>query len=75
MLPGAVGELPPRALGPEEPAGDPSAPVPAEARRVYDVREVIDALVDGGESLELALGLGAQHGHRARPHRRPHRSA
>ena len=56
MLPGAVGELPPRALGPEEPVGDPSAPVPAEARRVYDVREVIEALVDHGEALELRSG-------------------
>ncbi len=32
---------------------DPAACVPAEARRVYDVREVIGELVDGGESLEL----------------------
>jgi acetyl-CoA carboxylase carboxyltransferase component len=37
------------------PAGrDPSAPVPSETRRVYDVREVIRALVDGGEMLEVA---------------------
>ena len=42
--------------GPTEPVGDPSAPVPAEARRVYDVREVIEALVDRGESLELSPG-------------------
>ncbi|HZU40213.1 MAG TPA: acyl-CoA carboxylase subunit beta, partial [Solirubrobacteraceae bacterium] len=35
---------------------DPSAAVPREARRVYDVREVIRGLVDGGELLELSGG-------------------
>ncbi len=30
--------------------------MPAEARRVYDVRGVIEAIVDGGESLELCAG-------------------
>ena len=35
---------------------DPSVPVPDEARRVYDVREVIRALVDGGELLEVSSG-------------------
>lgn len=37
-----------------EPAVDPAAAVPAEARKVYDVRGVIAALADGGETLELA---------------------
>src|SRR5581483_4965987 len=32
----------------------PDASVPAEARRVYDVREVAAALADGGELLELS---------------------
>ncbi len=35
---------------------DPAASVPAEARRVYDVREVIAALVDGGDYLEVSAG-------------------
>ena len=35
---------------------DPSVPVPADARCVYDVREVIRALVDGGELLEVSAG-------------------
>jgi acetyl-CoA carboxylase carboxyltransferase component len=52
-LPSPIGaEAPPAFAG--EVAGDPAAPVPAEARRVYDVREVITAVVDGGEFLELS---------------------
>ncbi len=35
---------------------DLAALVPTEARRVYDVREVIRALVDGGELLEVSAG-------------------
>jgi acetyl-CoA carboxylase carboxyltransferase component len=35
---------------------DPGAIVPAEPRRVYDVRRVIAALVDGGELLEVSAG-------------------
>ena len=35
---------------------DPSDPVPRDPRRVYDVREVIRALVDGGELLEASAG-------------------
>ncbi|MHB8491462.1 MAG: acyl-CoA carboxylase subunit beta [Solirubrobacteraceae bacterium] len=34
--------------------GDPGSCVPREARRVYDVREVLGAIVDGGHSLELS---------------------
>jgi acetyl-CoA carboxylase carboxyltransferase component len=43
---------------PSRPANshDPSACVPAEARRVYDVREVIRGIVDGGELLEISAG-------------------
>ncbi len=37
-------------------AGDPAALVPEEQRRVYDVRDVIAALVDGGELLEVSAG-------------------
>ena len=40
---------------PEPPATeDPSAVVPADQRRVYDVREVMDALVDAGRHIEIA---------------------
>jgi acetyl-CoA carboxylase carboxyltransferase component len=35
---------------------DPAIHVPFEARRVYDVREVIRCLVDGGAVLEVAAG-------------------
>ena len=35
---------------------DPAASVPAQQRRVYDVRDVIAAVVDGGELLEVAAG-------------------
>ena len=35
---------------------DPSARVPADPRSVYDVRDVIRALVDGGELLEVSAG-------------------
>src|SRR5256885_13286953 len=35
---------------------DPVVAVPDDARRVYDVRDVIRALVDGGELLEVAAG-------------------
>ena len=72
MLPGAARRAPPRALGARAAArATRRRRCPAEARRVYDVRDVIAALVDGGESLELCAGLGAQHGHRARADRRP----
>jgi acetyl-CoA carboxylase carboxyltransferase component len=55
-LPSHSGATPPRA--PREPASgrDPSAPVPDEPRRVYDVRSVIRALVDGDELLEISAG-------------------
>jgi acetyl-CoA carboxylase carboxyltransferase component len=35
-------------------AGDPSGPLPARDRQVYDVRDVVARLVDGGRLLELA---------------------
>jgi acetyl-CoA carboxylase carboxyltransferase component len=38
------------------PGRDPGDAVPSEARCVYDVREVISSLVDGGESLEVSAG-------------------
>jgi acetyl-CoA carboxylase carboxyltransferase component len=46
----------PRAI-PEPPNGrNPAEFVPREARRVYDVRSVIGAIVDGGELLEISDG-------------------
>jgi acetyl-CoA carboxylase carboxyltransferase component len=38
------------------PDRDPSAFVPTEARRVYDVRDVIRSIVDSGELLEVSPG-------------------
>ena len=70
-FPGALGgELPRRA--PADPLpGDPAAPLPANPRCVYDVREVIRHLLDAGELLELSqryaknlvVGLGRIEGH------------
>ncbi|MGH2990531.1 MAG: acyl-CoA carboxylase subunit beta [Solirubrobacterales bacterium] len=54
VLPQGIGELPPLA-DPLPPNGrDPGAPVPAEARRVYDVREVVAAIVDGDWMMEIS---------------------
>jgi len=53
LPPRATEPLPARA--PRPPAGDdPGAFVPAEPRRVYDVRSVIAALVDEGKQLEVS---------------------
>jgi acetyl-CoA carboxylase carboxyltransferase component len=47
----------PRATRPAPANGrDPSAYVPSQARRVYDVRDVIRSVVDGGELLEVSSG-------------------
>jgi acetyl-CoA carboxylase carboxyltransferase component len=48
----------PAPIAPPRPAPDrdPAATVPSEARRVYDVREVIRCLVDGGAMLEVSSG-------------------
>jgi acetyl-CoA carboxylase carboxyltransferase component len=43
--------LPPDTAGPDR---DPSAFVPAEPRRVYDVRDVVRCVVDGGDLLEVS---------------------
>ena len=44
--------------GPARPANgrDPGACVPAQARRVYDVRDVVRCLADAGELFEVASG-------------------
>ncbi len=61
LLPARLGAPPPRALDADaairpDPAieATPAASVPADPRRVYDVREVARAIVDGGELLELS---------------------
>jgi acetyl-CoA carboxylase carboxyltransferase component len=50
-------ELPvPRVPSRAPDGSDPSACVPEQSRRVYDVRNVISAIVDGGELLEVSSG-------------------
>ena len=47
-------DLPAPRAATRPPSGhDPASPVPADPRSVYDVRDVIAALVDGGELLEV----------------------
>jgi acetyl-CoA carboxylase carboxyltransferase component len=54
LLPQSIGERSELA-DVREPAGfDPGAPVPDESRKVYDVRDVIAATVDGGRLMELS---------------------
>jgi acetyl-CoA carboxylase carboxyltransferase component len=53
-FPQRAGEEPPLAMPVEPPGIDPSALVPEPARQVYDVRGVIQAIVDGGTMLEVS---------------------
>jgi acetyl-CoA carboxylase carboxyltransferase component len=47
--------LPPPAIAPTGPLGpDPAGEVPADARRVYDVRRVARLIVDGAQLLEVS---------------------
>ncbi len=52
FLPQRLG-VQPEATAPEATHGRTGAPVPREARRVYDVRDVISTVVDGGRLMEL----------------------
>jgi methylmalonyl-CoA decarboxylase subunit alpha len=52
-LPDRIGERPPEGAPLGAAGGDPAAPVPSDPRHVYDVREVVGRIVDGGELLEL----------------------
>jgi methylmalonyl-CoA decarboxylase subunit alpha len=53
-FPQRAGEAPPIGPPAEVPRLDPSELIPSEARKVYDVRNVIEALVDGGTMLEVS---------------------
>ncbi len=52
-LPQHSGEDAPFTLPAEPVAGSPGDPVPADPRKVYDIRDVIARVIDGGELLEL----------------------
>jgi acetyl-CoA carboxylase carboxyltransferase component len=54
FLPQRVGERPPPAAPAAPAGGDPQTPVPAERRRVYDVREVARRVFDDGRLLEMS---------------------
>ena len=53
-LPPHSAEQPPRAIEVEPELSDPGVVVPDDPRKVYDVREVIAGIVDGGSVLELS---------------------
>jgi acetyl-CoA carboxylase carboxyltransferase component len=53
-LPQRAGEDPPRAFPADPLPGDPGAAVPSEARKVYDVRDVLRTIVDDGALLEVS---------------------
>jgi acetyl-CoA carboxylase carboxyltransferase component len=53
-LPSTLGGPPPLFPAIDPPTGSPADPVPASTRRVYDVRDVLVMLIDGGRHLELA---------------------
>jgi acetyl-CoA carboxylase carboxyltransferase component len=55
-LPTRAGDPPPSRRPRPALSRDPGEVVPAEGRRVYDVRDVVRCLVDGGELLEVAAG-------------------
>jgi len=71
FFPDKLGKQPPVKEPVEPPAGDPDATIPKNQRLVYDVRDVIAHLVDGGEFLELSkryaknmvVGFGRIDGH------------
>ena len=69
--PGCIGGPLPSIEPRDAPAGDPSATVPVNPRKVYDMRDVARHLLDGGDFLELGarwaknmiVGLGRIDGH------------
>lgn len=57
-LPSAPGEGASRTVAVDAPAGNPADHLPAATRSVYDVRRVIESLVDEGRQLELSSRWG-----------------
>jgi acetyl-CoA carboxylase carboxyltransferase component len=57
-LPQNAAERPPPAVAAEPLERDPGAFVPADPRKVYDVRDVIRAIADGGRLLEVSERWG-----------------
>ncbi len=55
-LPSHRDERPPLAVPRACNGRDPGVYVPSQARRVYDIRDVVRCVVDGGEMLEIAAG-------------------
>ena len=55
-LPSNSGEAAPHVRRRPPSGADPESIVPAQQRRVYDVRDVIGTIVDGGELLEVSAG-------------------
>lgn len=53
-IPSTLGGSLPLVPAADPPAGSPADNVPSSIRQVYDVREVIMSLVDGGQHLELS---------------------
>jgi acetyl-CoA carboxylase carboxyltransferase component len=53
FLPLRIGDPPPLGAPLPPPDGDVAGPVPSEARRVYDIREVARLIVDGGALVEV----------------------
>ncbi len=53
LLPSASGESPPLTTPMPSAIADPGSVVPAEPRRVYDVRDALAGIVDAGSLLEL----------------------
>ena len=53
-LPSSSGQTPPRAAPLAPSRRDPGEVVPAEPRRVYDIREALGGIVDAGSLLELS---------------------
>lgn len=58
LLPQSLGGALPIAVPVDPDGADPSAVVPAEQRKVYDVREVAESILDPGSLLELSPRWG-----------------
>ena len=70
LLPQRFGDAAPLSAAAPPSGAAPDASVPVEARKVYDVRDVARAIVDGGLPPRALGRVGPEHGHRAGAHRR-----